>query len=169
MSLLWKLKLDGDEAGRFLFNKHATNKVLFNDVVITWIQEECGRVPDILEDQSMPKTRDWKTQETCTTKEQLDGWKEKNLHHYVHLKKESGGKWVNDVYSCKNSALNRKNYNCPAVMRIRWFIAALSLEDVQKMYEASREIPQNEDEPYCSGFGKLEVPVSDGEKNGSFT
>uniref|UniRef100_A0A915EBD5 Transposase n=1 Tax=Ditylenchus dipsaci TaxID=166011 RepID=A0A915EBD5_9BILA len=28
---------------------YATNKVLFNNVVSTWIQEECERVPDVLE------------------------------------------------------------------------------------------------------------------------
>uniref|UniRef100_A0A915DYE7 FLYWCH-type domain-containing protein n=1 Tax=Ditylenchus dipsaci TaxID=166011 RepID=A0A915DYE7_9BILA len=199
----------------------------------------------------MPKTRDWKTQATCTTNEQLDGWKEENIHLYVHLKTEPGSKWVNDIYSCKHSSLNRKNYNCPAVMRIRkksdlsvtyvqtiyehgdhlpindnglseqmkeeiqrhkqktpeqirkeiqstqktpfsalqvlkiptlkqiknyktWlgiqegFTAALSLDDVQKMYEEHKDIPQNEDEPYCSGFGKQEVPVKDGDKEWQF-
>uniref|UniRef100_A0A915CMF9 Uncharacterized protein n=1 Tax=Ditylenchus dipsaci TaxID=166011 RepID=A0A915CMF9_9BILA len=36
--------------------------------------------------------------------------------------------------------------------------AQLSLEDVEALYEDNRTIPEEEDIPYCSGFGKQEVP-----------
>uniref|UniRef100_A0A915CVL2 Uncharacterized protein n=1 Tax=Ditylenchus dipsaci TaxID=166011 RepID=A0A915CVL2_9BILA len=41
--------------------------------------------------------------------------------------------------------------------------AQLSLEDVEALYEDNRAIPEEEDIPYCSGFGKQEVPKKDGE------
>uniref|UniRef100_A0A915DXB4 Uncharacterized protein n=1 Tax=Ditylenchus dipsaci TaxID=166011 RepID=A0A915DXB4_9BILA len=156
-------------------------------------------------DQTMPKTRDWKTQATCTTNEQLDGWKEENIHLYVHLKTEPGSNvmrirkksdlsvtYVQTIYEhgdhlpindnglkhTENSFFRFASLEDPdseadqELQDMAWnsggFTAALSLDDVQKMYEEHKDIPQSEDEPYCSGFGKQEVPVKDGDKEWQF-